>query len=85
MLPNCFLQVLVRELHNRFVSYRNDVGIKDSRDEENTIIISDSTLRTLLPPQLKKCQHDKRSGVDVNVAFMLKLYMHLFYPGVIGI
>ena len=29
-------------------------GLKDARDEDGKIIISDSTLRSLLPPQLKK-------------------------------
>ena len=31
----------------------NDGGIKDDRNEDGKIIISDSTLRALLPPQLK--------------------------------
>ena len=48
------LQVSVRELHNILVSDPNDGGIKDSRDEDGKIIISDSTLRSLLPPQLKQ-------------------------------
>ena len=43
----------VRELHNSLVSDPNDGGIKDARDEENYIIIGDSTFRSLLPPQLK--------------------------------
>ena len=44
----------VRELHNILVSEPNDGGIKDARDEYGNIIISDSTLRALLPPQLKQ-------------------------------
>ena len=31
----------------------NDGGIKDSMDEDENIIISNYTLRSLLPPQLK--------------------------------
>ena len=42
------------ELHNSLVSDPNDGGIKDARDEDGKIIISDSTLRSLLPPQLKQ-------------------------------
>ena len=49
-----FNQVSVRELHNSIVSDPNDGGLKDARDEDGNIIISDSTLRSLLPPQLKK-------------------------------
>ena len=44
----------VRDLHNSLVSDPNDGGLKDARDEDGKIIISDSTLRSLLPPQLKQ-------------------------------
>ena len=44
----------VRELNNSLVSDPNYGGIKDARYEENNIIIIDSTLRSLLPPQLKQ-------------------------------
>ena len=54
LVPKLLLQVSVRELHNSLVSDPNDGGIKDARDEDGKIIISDSTLCSLLPPQLKK-------------------------------
>ena len=54
LVPKLLLQVSVRELHNRLVSEPNDGGLKDARDEDGKIIISDSTLRLLLPPQFKK-------------------------------
>ena len=85
LFSNFLLQVSVRELHNSLVSDPNDGGLKDARDEDGKIIISDSTLLSLLPPKLNKCQHDTRSCVVVNVAFILKVYIHRFYPGVIGI
>ena len=44
--------MFVRELHNILVSDPNDGGLKEVRDEENNIIISSSTLRMVLPPQL---------------------------------
>ena len=44
----------VRELHNSLVSDPNYGGLEDARDENGKIIISDSTLRLLLPPQFKK-------------------------------
>ena len=44
----------VRELHNSLVSDPNDGGMKDARDEDDNIIISDYTLSSLLPPQFKK-------------------------------
>ena len=85
IVPKLSLHVSVRELHNSLVSDPNDGGIKDARDEDGNIIISDSTLCLLLPPQLNKCLHVTRSCVVVNVAFLLKLYIHHFYPGLIGI
>ena len=54
LVPKLLLQVSVGELHNSLVSDPNDGGLKDSRDEYGNIIISDSTLRSLLPPQLKQ-------------------------------
>ena len=54
LVPKFLFKVFVIELHNSFVSYPNDVGLKDSRDKDDEIIISDSTLRSLLPPQLKQ-------------------------------
>ena len=54
LVPKLLLQVSVRELHNSLLSDPNDGGLKDARDEDGKIIISASTLRSLLPPQLKK-------------------------------
>ena len=51
LFPKYLLQVSVRELHNGLVSDPNDGGLKDDRDEYGNNIISDSTLRSLLPHQ----------------------------------
>ena len=52
LVPKFLLQVSVRELHNKLVSATKDCGLKEARDEDDNIIISDSTLSSLLPPQL---------------------------------
>ena len=54
LVPKLLLQVSVRELHNSLVSDTNDGGLKDTRNEDVKIIISDSTMRSLLPQQLKQ-------------------------------
>ena len=54
LVPKLLLQVSVRELHNSLVSDPNDGGLKDASDEDGEIIISDSTLCSLFPPQLKQ-------------------------------
>ena len=54
LVPKFSLHVSIRTLHKSFVSYPNDGGLKDSRYEDDNIIISDSTLYSLLPPQFKK-------------------------------
>ena len=51
MVPKLLLWVSVRELHNSLVSVQNYGSLKEARDEENNIIISDYTLRTLFPLQ----------------------------------
>ena len=54
IFPKLLVQVSVRELHNSLVSDPNDGGLKEASYEENNIIISYYTLRTLLPPKLKQ-------------------------------
>ena len=54
LVPKHLLRVSVREPHNSLVSDPDGGGIKNSRDEDNNIIISDSTLCPLLPYQLKQ-------------------------------
>ena len=54
LVPKFLFQVSVREPNISLVSDPNDGGLKDARDEDGKTIISDSTLRSLLPPQLKQ-------------------------------
>ena len=85
LVHTLLLQVSVRELHNSLVSDPHYGGIKYDRDEDDNIIISDYPLRSLLSTPLKKCLHNTRSCVVVNVAYLLKAYINHLYPGVIGI
>ena len=52
-MPKLLLQVYVRELHDGMVSPPQGIGLKEARDEDNDIIISDSIFLNILPPQLK--------------------------------
>ena len=54
LVPKFLLQVSVRKLHNNLVRSTKDGGLKEKRDEDDNITISDSTLRSLLPTQFKK-------------------------------
>ena len=81
LVPNFLLQVSVRELHNNLVSNAYYGGIKEPRDEDNSIIISDSILRSLLSPQLKECCQYTRSYVVANVAYLPKVYKYQYYHG----
>ena len=54
LVPKQLWQVSVREVHNNLVSATKDGGLKEPRDEDDNIIISDYTLRSLLPPQFRK-------------------------------
>ena len=54
LTPKLLLQVSVQELHNNMVSPTKEGGPKEARYKENNIIISDSTLLNIIPPQLKK-------------------------------
>ena len=50
LLPKLLLQVSVRKLHKNLVSDSDNGGIKEARDEDDNINISDSSLISLLPP-----------------------------------
>ena len=78
-VPKLLFQVSVREIHNNIASAKKDGGIKEARDEDDNIIISDSTLRSLLPCELKKCCQDTRLCVVVNVAYLPKVCIHHYY------
>ena len=54
LFTTLLLNALVRELHNSIVVTPGEGALKEARDADNNIIISDSTLRNILPPQLKK-------------------------------
>ena len=69
IVPKLFLQVSVRELRNSLVSDPVYGVLKEARDAENNITISDSTLRSLFPPQLFFFSNT-RSCVVVNVLYM---------------
>ena len=48
------LQVYVQKLYNSMLSPPEEVGPKEAKDANNNIIISDSKLINILPPQLKR-------------------------------
>ena len=73
LVTKLLLQVSVRELHNNLVISTKYGGLKEAIYEDDNILISDSTLRSLLAPQLKKCRKYTRSCVVVNVAYLPKL------------
>ena len=54
LVPELLLQVSVIEPHSNLDSDTVDGVLKESIDEDDNIIIIDSTLRSLLPPQFKK-------------------------------
>ena len=51
LITKILLQVSVVELHNNLVINKYNGGLKEARCEYDNIIISDSTLRSLSPPQ----------------------------------
>ena len=52
------MRVLIIELHNIRIGDPDDGRLKEAIDVDNNIIISDSTLHSLLPIQLKKWHQD---------------------------
>ena len=57
LVTKFLFQVLVIELHYTMVSPTEEGGIKEARYSGNNIIISDSTLHKILPPQLNSMNY----------------------------
>ena len=53
LVPKQLLQVSVRELHNNLIGDAENGGLKEAIYEDDNIIINDSTLNLLFPPQFK--------------------------------
>ena len=54
LVPKLLVQVSVRELHNSMVIPPEEGGLKEATNAYNNIIMSDSIIWSILPPQLKK-------------------------------
>ena len=85
LVLNILLHVSVRELHNNLVSATIYGVLKEATDEDDNIIISYSTLRSILLPQFLKFRQDTRSCVVANIAYLTKVYIHHYHHGVIFI
>ena len=85
LVPKLLLQVSVRELHHSLVSDPNYGGLKDARDEDGKIIISDSTFRSLLPPQLEQMSARYKIMCGCECYISDKAYIHHCCPDVIVI
>ena len=81
LVPKTLLHVSVREIHNNLVSDADNGGLEEARYEDYNIIISDSSLRSLLPPQLKIYRQYTRSCVVANVAYLPKVYITYYCHG----
>ena len=84
-VPKLLLQVSIRELHNSLLSDPNDVGLKDARDEDGKLLSVIQHCVHYCRLKSNKYPHVRRLCVVVNVEFLLKVYIHHCYPGVIGI
>ena len=54
LVPKLLLKVFVWELHNSMAITPEEGGLKEARDADNNIIISDFTLYSIIPPNLNK-------------------------------
>ena len=53
LVTRLLLKLSVWELQNSMVITQQECGMKEVKDENNNIFISDSALQTILPPKLK--------------------------------
>ena len=78
-------KTVLRENHVHREIKRSDLTIYSYRCYEHKSTSSCNTTVYLSYPNKKKCQHDKRSCVVVNVLYLPKLYIPHYYHVVINI
>jgi hypothetical protein len=63
------LEIYVRELHNSLIGKEEDGGLACARDANGNVAISDTALRYLLPPQLRKMtpRHKQMCGCKIYI------------------
>jgi hypothetical protein len=66
-VPKLLIEISIRELHNDLLKLPESGNLAEARDVEGKVIISDSVLRCLLPPQLWKmtARHKQMCGCKV--------------------
>ena len=84
IVPKMLLQISVRELHNSLISDLVYGRIKEERYENDNIIISDSTLRLLFSPKLRKISSRYKVMCGCKCCISAKS-IHHYYHGVIVI
>ena len=79
LMPKLLFCVSILELHSIMLITPEEVGPKEANYTENNIIIIDSTLRYLFPPQLKNTTPLLKSYVVASVAHILRACIHHYY------
>ena len=64
-VPKLLREISIRELHNDLLS-KTSSGLKEVYDENDKVIISDTALRSLIPPNIKRCQTNTKKCVAVR-------------------
>ena len=85
LVPNFLLQVSVRELHNNIFNDKKDGGLIEARDEDDNILISDSTLCSLFPSQFKIMTSRYKFMCGCEFSYLPKVCIHHYSHGMIVI
>ena len=72
-VPKLLLEIPVRELHNLLLAPTDQGGLAQSRDEENKILCSDTTLRRIIRrdlPELRRMslRHKQMCGCEICIS-----------------
>jgi hypothetical protein len=75
------LEIPFRELHNLLISPVSEGGFAEARDKSGKVVISDTALRYLAPPQLRKmtARHKQMCGCEMCITIRsLQLSLNAF-------
>ena len=85
MVPIFLSQVYAWELHNSMVSPQEEDGMKEARDKKIILSLVIIWYITFFPLNLRICLHSTSPCVSVSVVHLSKLWIYLYYCGMIVI
>ena len=76
VVPKYFLQIPICELHSDLIKPAQDGGLTEARDDNGKVIISDSKICKLIPPNVKPMSKQRRILCGYKICVSADILQH---------